>query len=92
MPSRERIIEVLTDRGQFTHPPVSLDARKVWAGRMADLMRDTEAERAKEVLLSWLNQDGFQEGADGATQVIDVFLGEGTGRQWFDEWMGQRSQ
>lgn len=31
----------------------------------------------KDIIVGWLDGDGFQEGADGATSVASVVLGEG---------------
>jgi hypothetical protein len=43
-------------------------------------------EAAKKVFIDWLEGDGFQEGAHGASMIIDVVWGFGTADRWEAEW------
>ena len=47
---------------------------------------DREQEAAKRCLYGWLDSDGFQEGADGASDIIDIVWGVGTSGRWVQEW------
>ena len=48
-------------------------------------MLNSKKAAAREVLRNWLFSDGFQEGADGASAVIDLVWGEGTADVWVKE-------
>jgi hypothetical protein len=41
--------------------------------------------KAKQILWDWLEADGFQEGADGASDVIAAVFGDSTAKAWIDE-------
>ncbi len=41
--------------------------------------------KAKQVLWDWLDTDGFQEGADGASAIIAIVWGNSTVEAWIEE-------
>ena len=56
------------------------------------VITSSQMAKAKAALWSWLDSDGFQEGADGASEVIAALLGDAIATKWVQEWYAKERE